>query len=106
MDIIQDACTTSSTDRLRQKQAGEAYITNYPNPFGTETNIKYFSNGDLVNISIMDVHGRLISTIVNDNIPHGTHEIKFDASSLKPGTYYCTYQSGLITQTRSLLKVR
>jgi len=106
MDIIQDACTTSSTDRLRQKQAGEAYITNYPNPFGTETNIKYFSNGDLVNISIMDVHGRLISSIVNDNIPHGTHEIKFDASSLRPGTYYCTYQSGLITQTRSLLKVR
>jgi hypothetical protein len=106
MEIIQDVCTTASTDRLKQKQAGEAYITNYPNPFGYETTIKYFSNGDLINISITDVHGRLISTLVNDNIPHGTHEITFNASNLKPGTYYCTYQGGLVTQTRSLLKVR
>jgi hypothetical protein len=106
MDIIQDVCTTSSIDRLKQKQAGDAYITNYPNPFGNETTIKYFSNGDQINISIFDVHGRLITILVNDNIPHGSHEIKFNASTLKPGTYYCNYQSGLITQSRSLLKVR
>jgi hypothetical protein len=106
MNIIQDACSASSADRLKQKQTGDAYIRNYPNPFGNETTIKYFSNGVQINISIVDVHGRLVDTLVNDNIPHGSHEIKFNASSLKPGTYYLTYQSGLITQTRSLLKIR
>jgi len=106
MDIIQDACTTLSSDRIRRKNAGDAYIMNYPNPFNTHTTIKYFSEGGHVNITILDMHGRIVNMLVNDHISNGSHEISFDASNLQPGTYYCNYQNGAINQTRSLLKIR
>ena len=106
MDIIQNVCETSSIEKLSRKQAGDAYITNYPNPFSSETTIKYYSDGGHVNISILDTHGRIITNLVNTSIAQGTHEVQFNAMGLKPGTYYCQFQNNMMSQTKSLLKIR
>ncbi len=106
LDIINEFCTTTSAKRLRNQQAGDAYVMNYPNPFGDSTQIKYHSEGGFVNISVINTQGQIVKSLVNSDIPYGTHEIRFDASALPPGTYYCQYQNNNITQTRSLLKVR
>jgi uncharacterized protein (DUF1501 family) len=107
LDLIQDnACDTSSISILRKQRAGDAYISNYPNPFGSSTTIKYYSNGGLVSVNILDVQGRLIAPLVNEVTPKGTFEVVFNTAELPMGTYYCHYQNGLTAQTRSLLKVR
>tara|TARA_B110000902_G_scaffold44451_1_gene49726 strand:+ start:16922 stop:18505 length:1584 start_codon:yes stop_codon:yes gene_type:complete len=106
MDLLQDACTTASVDRIKRQHAGEAYITNYPNPFGAQTTIKYFSDGGAVNITVLDTQGREVQQLIYSDIPKGSHEVLFDASQLPSGTYYCRYQNGFVQQTRSLLKVR
>ena len=106
MDLLQAGCDTTSVQRDKNQRAGDAYVTNYPNPFGASTTIKYFSAGGLINITIIDTQGRIVSSLVNSEIPRGTHEVVFDAAQLPSGTYYCQYQNGQIAQTRSLLKVR
>lgn len=105
LDVIQNACGISSTKHISSK-AGDAYIMNYPNPFGNSTTIRYFSDGGLVNIHIVDLQGKVVSQLVSDSIPNGTHEVVFDSSLLSIGTYYCQYQNGLVSQTKSLLKIQ
>lgn len=106
LDLLQASCNTSSIDKLRKQKAGDTYVTNYPNPMIDHTTVKYFSEGGNVSIVVYDTQGREISQLVYGEIPRGTHEVYFDTSMLPSGTYYCRYQSGLINQTRSLLKVR
>ena len=106
MDLLQDSCNTASIDKIRNKRAGDAYISNYPNPFGASTTIKYYSDGGPVQISVLDTQGREVTQLVYSDIPKGSHEVTFDASKLPSGTYYCRYQNGFIQQTKSLLKVR
>ena len=106
MDLIEDACTTTSIGREKRQRAGDAYITNYPNPFTTNTTIRYYSDGSPVNIQVIDVQGKTVANLVNGVVPQGTNEVIFNALGLPSGTYYCTYQNGFISQTRSLLKVR
>jgi uncharacterized protein (DUF1501 family) len=106
MDLLEESCTTSSIQRDRMKKAGDAYVFNYPNPFEMATTIRYFSDGNPVQLTITDINGRVVKQLVNGTMPQGNHELTFNAMGLPSGTYYCTYESGLIRQTRSLLKIR
>ncbi|MGB0849907.1 MAG: DUF1501 domain-containing protein [Bacteroidia bacterium] len=106
LDILESVCTTTSVERLRRQNAGDSYVSNYPNPFTSQTNIKYYSNGGHVSLTVIDTHGKIVGSLVNTEIPSGTHEVVFDTSNLPSGTYYCQYQNADIQQTRSLLKVR
>lgn len=105
LSILNSSCEASSAKKIQSK-AGDAYIMNYPNPFTHTTTIKYYSDGGLINITVIDSQGRTIEQLVSSQIPIGKHEIVFDASRLAPGTYYCQYQNGMIGQTKSLLKIR
>ncbi len=68
---------------------------NFPNPFKETTTIRYRVNiKSPVRISIMDLNGRLISTILNEKKEAGIYEIKYDGSNLKPGIYLATLSSG------------
>lgn len=61
---------------------------NYPNPFNPSTTIQYqLSNGGRVQLSVYDVRGRLIQTLVDEERPAGTHEVSWDAARLSSGTY-------------------
>ena len=106
MGIITSSCNSTSISKHVQSKAGNAFITNYPNPFGSSTTVRYYSDGGLVNINVLDSQGRIVELLVSSQIPQGSHEIVFDASRLSPGTYYCQYQNGMVGQTKSLLKVR
>lgn len=106
LDILYGACSTASAQRQQNKQTGEAYVINYPNPFTAGTTLKYYSDGGTISLGIFDTQGRLIQQIVYGTVPRGEHEVFFDASMLPTGTYYCRYQSETANQTRSLLKIR
>jgi agmatine deiminase len=67
---------------------------NYPNPFNPSTNIKIDIPSSVgiekqkVRLSVYDVLGRLVSVIVNKNLPPGTYEFTFDAPNLPSGIYF------------------
>ncbi len=61
---------------------------NYPNPFNPTTTIRYaLPTESKVSISIYNLLGQEITTLVNDVQSSGYHEVVFDASSLSSGVY-------------------
>jgi hypothetical protein len=63
-------------------------LGNYPNPFNPSTTIKFvMPQRSDVSLEVFDVLGRLVSTQNLGVRQAGTHEVRFDASSLASGMY-------------------
>ncbi|MDD5360725.1 MAG: T9SS type A sorting domain-containing protein [Ignavibacteria bacterium] len=61
---------------------------NYPNPFNPITKINFELPEDTkVNITIFDLTGRIVRTIVNEARTAGYHTVQFDASGISSGVY-------------------
>jgi hypothetical protein len=80
---------------------------NYPNPFNPTTNIKFdvakYCNTE---ISIFDMMGRKIETLVNQNLNAGSYEVKWNASSYSSGIYYIRMQTGNYIETKKTLLIK
>ncbi len=80
---------------------------NYPNPFNPSTTIKYSvpveSN---VNISLYNVLGELIKTLVDKDLKPGNYEYKLNASDLSSGVYLYRLVAGEYTETRKMILLR
>ncbi len=61
---------------------------NRPNPFNRETLIRFdLPRSAHVLIEIFDIVGRRITVLTNQNMPAGTHRIRWDAENLPTGVY-------------------
>jgi len=79
----------------------------YPNPFNPATTIRYaLPHRGRVALSVFNLLGQVVSTIVNGEEEAGYHEVRFDASNLASGVYFCRLQGGSSVQTRTLLLIR
>ena len=82
-------------------------LQNHPNPFNPSTIIQYtVSSRQFISIKIFDVLGNEIATLVNEEKPEGNYEIKFDASRLSSGVYFCNMQSGSFIETKKMILLR
>ena len=85
---------------------------NYPNPFNPETTIGfYLPNTSPVSITIHNVLGQLIQTLVHGSLPAGDHTVEWDATDLydRPvasGIYFYRMEVGEFTSTRKMVLVR
>jgi hypothetical protein len=83
---------------------------NYPNPFNPATTIKYIipsvgTSRDLsVQLKIYNILGQEVATLVNEQKPAGTYQVKFDASNMASGVYlYQLRTEGGFSATKKLL---
>jgi hypothetical protein len=61
---------------------------NFPNPFNPSTTIKFAVNKESnVNLSIYNVLGELVTTLVDEQMKAGYYEYEFNASKLASGIY-------------------
>lgn len=68
--------------------AGFALYQNYPNPFNPSTKIKYqLPSESRVTITVYDILGSEVLTLVNKTQNQGIYEVELDANSLSSGTY-------------------
>ncbi len=80
---------------------------NYPNPFNPQTTIRYtIAKAGKVKLSVFNVAGQLIKTLVEARNTAGTHLVRFDGSSLASGVYFYKLQSNGLSQTRKMLLVK
>ncbi|NUN09673.1 MAG: T9SS type A sorting domain-containing protein [Ignavibacteriaceae bacterium] len=80
---------------------------NYPNPFNPSTVIKYsVPAATNVTLSVYNVIGQKVATLVNEVKNAGTYEVKFNASSLSSGLYIYKLETPgqTITRKMTLLK--
>ena len=76
-------------------------IQNYPNPFRDVTTIKYrVSEKANVDISVFDLTGKKVATLVKQQVQEGTYETTWTADNLSNGVYIVSLSSnGRIIQT-------
>jgi len=76
-------------------------LQNYPNPFKDQTTFKYrLAENTHVNISVFDINGRKVATLINQQAQSGTYEIKWNADNVSSGIYIASLSSnGRILQT-------
>ncbi|MDR3668419.1 MAG: hypothetical protein P4L35_16370, partial [Ignavibacteriaceae bacterium] len=64
-------------------------MQNYPNPFNPSTSIKYvIPHEGKVSLTIFNILGEKVATLVNQYMYAGNYEIKFDASHYASGIYF------------------
>jgi len=62
---------------------------NYPNPFNPVTTLKYsFSRGGHVSLTIFNMLGQEIESLVNREMQPGSYSISWDAQNLPSGVYF------------------
>ena len=80
---------------------------NFPNPFNPSTVIRYAIPVKAhVLLTVHNLLGQVVSTIVNSEQEAGFHEIKFDALNLASGVYLYRLESGKFVETRKLTLIR
>jgi len=80
---------------------------NYPNPFNPVTKIKYsIPKTSFVNITVYDVLGREIKTLVNEEKTPGNYEVEFNASGLPSGVYFYRILAGSFSETKKLILLK
>jgi len=63
-------------------------LQNYPNPFNTFTIIEFSINHDSkVRLNIMDLNGRLIERVIDEQMIPGVYKVSYNAAKLTAGVY-------------------
>ena len=85
---------------------------NYPNPFNPTTQIKYDLPEDaMVNVTIYDMMGRVVKTMVNSQQNAGFKSVRWNATNDKgtpvsAGLYLYTIQAGQFRQTKKMVLLK
>lgn len=80
---------------------------NQPNPFNPVTKIKYeIPEAGTVKLTVFDISGREIKTLVNEFKAAGIHESVFDGSNLASGVYFYKLQTALHNTTKRMILIK
>ncbi len=80
---------------------------NYPNPFNPSTTLRYsIPHPSRVRLTIHDVLGRLVETLVDREVAAGVHEIAFRSERLASGPYLYRLETPTETISRIMVVLR
>jgi hypothetical protein len=76
---------------------------NYPNPFNAQTTISYsLAQSGSVTLSIYNIMGQKVATLVDGIEQAGEHKVVWDASEVTSGVYFGRLQTGDKDETRRM----
>ena len=80
---------------------------NYPNPFNPTTVFSYDIPGEShVNLSIYDLNGRVIRTLVNEQQNPGYYSVQWSASGIHSGLYFYKIQAGAFFDVKKFVLIK
>jgi len=88
---------------------------NYPNPFNPTTKIKFAISGSSVAqtfLSVYDILGREVATLVNESLKPGSYEVQWNAANFPSGVYYYKLvvgdntNNGGFTETKRMILIK
>ena len=84
-----------------------ALSQNYPNPFNPNTCIDFrLEKSGLTRLTVYDLLGRNVATLVNENLTAGQHRVLFDAANLPSGIYVYQLNSAGEVLTRKMMLLK
>ncbi|MDA3892697.1 MAG: T9SS type A sorting domain-containing protein [Salinivirgaceae bacterium] len=92
------------TNIFTNKGASGFNVTCYPNPFLNKTNIQFsLANASKVTISVYDITGAEVQTVLNSELNAGDHTIELNASGLTSGIYFYKVEAGTKVATKKMV---
>jgi hypothetical protein len=90
---------------------------NYPNPFNPTTTIKFDipvksrqggtgSETSNVKLVIYEVTGRIVNTLINQQLQPGTYSVNWDASNYPSGVYFYKLEAESFNQSRKMVLIK
>lgn len=83
---------------------------NYPNPFNPSTKIMFTVPASGKNVftelTVFDITGKKISTIVKKDLLPGTYEAEFNSEDHSTGIYFCKMRAGNFSQTIKMILIK
>ena len=112
MDDCIETCVLVSNDESNQLPTAFSLYNNYPNPFNPMTTIRYNLPEDaLVNITIYDMMGRVVTNLVSSQKNAGYKSIQWNATNdagqpVSAGLYLYTIQAGQFRHTKKMVLLK
>lgn len=107
VDNLAFSGTAVAVEGERELPNGFVLEQNYPNPFNPSTKITYaVPAAGRVTLTVSNVLGNVVSTLVDNDRPAGAGEAYFDGSGLPSGIYYYTLRSGAFVETRPMMLLK
>jgi len=79
----------------------------YPNPFNPTTTISYqLSKASLVKLTIYDLNGREVTTLVHEEKPAGTYAVPWNASNFSSTVYFYRLTAGKFSQVKKMILMK
>lgn len=98
---IQDA------DEPRAQQPSAFALAAYPNPFNPVTTLAFsLRRAEAVDLTVFDLTGRRIQTLLQERLTAGEHRIAFDGAKLASGLYLAHLRTATISATQKLLLIK
>jgi hypothetical protein len=112
MDDCIETCVLVSNDETNQLPITLNLYNNFPNPFNPITTLRYDLPEDvLVNITIYDMMGSQVKTLVNDSQTAGYKSIQWNATNdrnepVSAGLYLYTIEAGEFRETKKMILLK
>ena len=89
-------------------QTPEVFLhQNYPNPFNPATTIKFsIQNDSKVELTIYNIKGQLVKTLVNKVLPAGEHSVVWDGEGFSSGIYFYKLKAGDFQKVKKMILVK
>ena len=106
--VLNSAIILTSFTPITQVIPNKPYLSaNYPNPFNPTTKINYsIPEKSFVKLTIYNILGEEVSTIVNEEKQAGEYTVNFNGSNLSSGAYFYKLSAGNFTDTKKMLLIK
>lgn len=103
-----EVTNTSSNISNEEKVVSNYQLNqNYPNPFNPKTTIEFdIPNDNFVNITVYNLRGEKIKTLVNEHKIAGEYSVVFDGSNFASGIYFYRIEAGDYSDTKKLVLIK
>ncbi len=100
--------TASASPHLGSGAVSEFSLSqNYPNPFNPQTTISFsLPEASDVTLTVFNVSGQEVATLVNGNLSAGSHTVNFDGASLTSGVYLYRLTAGSFTAQKKMVLMK
>jgi hypothetical protein len=80
---------------------------NYPNPFNPSTKIDFkLSKASDVKMTVYNVLGQQVATLLNEHMSAGSQSVVFDASKLSSGVYFYRLDAGNFSSIKKMMLLK
>ena len=97
----------STEDESAELPGMFALHQNYPNPFNPSTTIEFSVPTEArVELTVFDVAGRVVASLIDKVYAAGEHRIEWDARNMASGVYFYRMKAGDVLQTKRMKLIK